>query len=108
MSSNTPKGWKRRLAGRMAILTRSLPRTRRLKEKFRKKLLHPIPKVNPGTEMSKTHEDEDSDWDAVTSVMDIRAENVVIQERLSQMENVMQHMMQTLLQIQQQQSQSKV
>ena len=66
------------------------------------------PKVNPGTEMSKMHEDEDSDWDAVTSVMDIRAENVVIQERLSQMENVMQHMMQTLLQIQQQQSQSKV
>jgi len=53
-----------------------------------------------------TEEDEeDSDWDAVTSVLDIKAENASIQNRLSQMETVMQHMMQELSQIQQQQLQ---
>lgn len=63
------------------------------------------PKPHKGSHQMIEEDEEDSDWDAVTSVLDIKAENASIQNRLSQMETVMQHMMQALSQIQQQQLQ---
>lgn len=66
----------------------------------------PKPKSRKETAWMEEEED-DSEWDAVTSVLDIRAENANIQNRLSQMEVVMQQMMQALGQIQQQQMQAQ-